>query len=221
MAKLFISYSRTDTAIADRLINSLNDRGIDAWVDRDNIDGGELWRASISQAIADCDVFLVLLSTGSAQSANVSKELALAESHKRPIVPILLEACTLPRGMDYQLAGLQWIEFAGNQYEQAFERLVKALQSRHSMAASAQAANRPSPPSSSASPTSPSSVGFEPEGLNRLTVQLAAYVGPMARVLVNRAAKRAQNWGQLYAAFAEEVPSGTERERFLSKCPSS
>ena len=123
--------------------------------------------------------------------------------------------------MDYQLAGLQWIEFAGNQYEQAFERLVKALQTRHSMAASAQAPNKPLPPASSAPATSSRSVRFEADGLNRVTVQLAAYVGPMARVLVNRAAKRSDTWQQLYNALAEEVPSGTERERFLAKCPSS
>lgn len=60
---------------------------------------------------------------------------------------------------------------------------------------------------------------FDPERLEKLTRELASFVGPMAKVLVSRAAKKAQTWKQLYDALAPEVPEGTERRQFLSKRP--
>ncbi|HZQ53634.1 MAG TPA: serine/threonine-protein kinase [Bryobacteraceae bacterium] len=60
---------------------------------------------------------------------------------------------------------------------------------------------------------------FSAAELQRVTSELAAHVGPMARILVQRAAKRAANWQQLYDELAQELPAGPERSRFLAKCP--
>jgi serine/threonine-protein kinase len=83
----------------------------------------------------------------------------------------------------------------------------------------------PTPISVAVPPAAPSTssraVQFDPEGLERLTKELAVYVGPLARVLVKRESKKAQNWKQLYDALAEEVPPGDERKRFLAKRPLS
>jgi serine/threonine-protein kinase len=65
----------------------------------------------------------------------------------------------------------------------------------------------------------PSGVRFDPERLEKLTRELASFVGPVAKVLVSRAAKKAQDWKQLYDALAPEVPEGAERKQFLSKRP--
>ena len=65
--------------------------------------------------------------------------------------------------------------------------------------------------------TSQSSPRFEAARLERLTPLLASFVGPMAKVLVNRAAKKAENWKKLCEALAQEVPAGSERKQFLSK----
>ncbi len=79
----------------------------------------------------------------------------------------------------------------------------------------------PSQPTST--PTGPSgssdsgSVRFDPEGLERLARELAPYVGPMAKVLVKRAAKKATSWKQLHNTLASEIPDGPERKKFLSK----
>jgi serine/threonine-protein kinase len=60
---------------------------------------------------------------------------------------------------------------------------------------------------------------FDPDGLERVTRELAVYVGPMAKLLVTRAAKKAASWKQLYDLLGPEVPEGQERKRFLSKRP--
>jgi len=73
-------------------------------------------------------------------------------------------------------------------------------------------------PTPSVSPA-PSGIRFDPERLEKLTRELASFVGPVAKVLVSRAAKKSQTWKQLYDALAPEVPEGTERKQFLSKRP--
>jgi hypothetical protein len=45
---------------------------------------------------------------------------------------------------------------------------------------------------------------------------LARALGPMARSLVRRSAQSARSVAELYAALAEELPEGPERERFLA-----
>jgi eukaryotic-like serine/threonine-protein kinase len=57
---------------------------------------------------------------------------------------------------------------------------------------------------------------FDPDGLDRVKRQLAAFIGPLAKVLVDRTAKKAGSWRQLYELLSQEVPPGPERERFLA-----
>lgn len=86
--------------------------------------------------------------------------------------------------------------------------------------ANPQVATPPPVSSTPASGTPQSTAGrFETERLEKLTRELATFVGPMARVLVSRAAKKAQTWKQLYETLAAEVPEGTERRQFLAKRP--
>ena len=46
--------------------------------------------------------------------------------------------------------------------------------------------------------------------------QLALIIGPMASVLVRQAIRKSSSLDQLYQLLAEEIPTGPERERFLS-----
>lgn len=127
MSEAFISYSRADSAFADRLMRDLEARGIPVWIDRQDIDGGAAWRASISQAIRSCRAFILILSPRSTQSGQVSKELSVAETHGRLIIPVVQEACDIPPGMELQLAELQWINFAEHPYDVALERLTRVM----------------------------------------------------------------------------------------------
>ena len=86
MSKIFISYSRQNTSFVDKLIEELEKRGLNVWVDRENIRGGTAWRAEISNAIRRSDTFIIVLSEQSALSDNVTKELALADKHKKTII---------------------------------------------------------------------------------------------------------------------------------------
>lgn len=68
---------------------------------------------------------------------------------------------------------------------------------------------------------SPSSVtkSFAKEDLDVVKRELAVYIGPVARIVVDRAAKKAKDLKTLYQLVAEEVPPGKERNAFLAKRP--
>jgi serine/threonine-protein kinase len=57
--------------------------------------------------------------------------------------------------------------------------------------------------------------------LEKVKTQLALYIGPMARVIVARAAKTAGSMRELYDVLAAEIPSAIERQKFLASRPVS
>ncbi len=79
--------------------------------------------------------------------------------------------------------------------------------------------SRPGSSPQSSSRGTPNPIHFDPLGLERVRKELAQHIGPMAKVMVDRAAKRARSWQELYAQLAPEIPAGKERERFLASYP--
>jgi formylglycine-generating enzyme required for sulfatase activity len=126
MAKIFISYSRKDSAIVDNIHNKLSASGFDIWLDRENMQGGDLWRRQIVDAISTCLAFVIVLSPNSIQSNNVRKELALAEGKGRRIIPVMIIKTGIPAEMEYQLAGVQIIDLSNN-WETGLNRLIESL----------------------------------------------------------------------------------------------
>jgi eukaryotic-like serine/threonine-protein kinase len=68
-------------------------------------------------------------------------------------------------------------------------------------------------------PVPPSS--FDAATLDRLTQALAPYLGPISKVLVNRAAKRVASLHELQEALAAEISGPEDRRRFLTRVRST
>lgn len=123
---IFVSYSRDDQALVDRLLRRMVNAGYDIWIDREDITAGDQWRRQIVEAIETSSQFVVALSRNSVKSDNVRKELDLAEGVNAKIVPVFLEPVSVPAEMRYQLAGLQQVNLADD-FEIGFGRLSRAL----------------------------------------------------------------------------------------------
>lgn len=90
--KVFISYSRADTAFADELLAGLEyDGGIDVFLDRHNIHEAENWRERLGALIAGADVFVLLVSPASAGSDICKWEIEHAQELSKRIVPVLID----------------------------------------------------------------------------------------------------------------------------------
>jgi hypothetical protein len=107
---VFISYSRRDTPYVDALTRLLTKAGHDVWIDRTGIGGGTEWRHEIVTAIEAAEAVVLVLSPDAVASRNVRKEVDVAESAERPIIPVLCAAVTLPAELKYQLSGVQMLD---------------------------------------------------------------------------------------------------------------
>jgi len=106
-ASIFISYSRQNEKQALHLLGVLRREGFTVWIDQESIAGASIWSNEIVENIKKSEIFIILLSDSSAQSPNVSKEIALAAEHRKIILPIEIGTVTLPGQLEYALAGIQ------------------------------------------------------------------------------------------------------------------
>ena len=127
--KVFVSYSRKDAEFVDRLDRDLTTLGHEVWVDRSDIVGGgeDRWRRSIVNAIRDSEAMLLVVSPNSIASDNVERELSVAADNKKRVIPVVHQQCELPSGFEYELAGVQYIDFTTMEYDEAVAQLSAQL----------------------------------------------------------------------------------------------
>lgn len=115
---VFISYPRADRELAAYLARKLEERGITSWYDA-RVEAPAEANAEAEAALKDAKVFALLFADDSNKSARMRRELTLADAHKRPVVPFLLEN-TSPRGTWlFALADRNWI----NAYPEPMSRI--------------------------------------------------------------------------------------------------
>jgi TolB protein len=88
----FMSYSREDTVKQKRIVKELRERGINLWVDIENLTpGSPTWEREIEKAIRGSMGIIVLLSPESNNSEWVRREISFGEQHRKRIFPVLIE----------------------------------------------------------------------------------------------------------------------------------
>lgn len=99
---VFISYSRADSAITEKLYNALVKKGLNVWYDRKNLAAGDMWLEKINTAVKTTKFCVVLLTKSMLSQANEShvyrKEWNMAIEHARGmsskrgfIIPVLVD----------------------------------------------------------------------------------------------------------------------------------
>ena len=126
-AEVFVSYSSQDRDRVIPVVDYLRSSGISVWVDEGNIHAADLWSEQIVQAIAGCQVMVVMLSGNSTDSHNVVKEAMLASEQKKALLPVYLEPAEIPAKLQYQLAGIQHLELYGQNEQQVLADLTTGL----------------------------------------------------------------------------------------------
>jgi len=124
---VFISYRRKDLEFVTQSHQELTNRGISAWFDMENIEVADHWRSSIAEGIRACKVFVLVLSPDAVESVNIRKEVDLAETHGKKIVPLMWRKTDVPVAFEYSLAGLQWIDFKEIASQENFDQLADVI----------------------------------------------------------------------------------------------
>lgn len=130
MKTIFVSHSEEDAHIVDQIIKHLryvfrNDYEI--WNYREQMVGGKDWRSAIPPAIEKSNFFLLIITTNSRKSENVHRELELADENKIRKIPVLINIDRIPDEMVYSLAGIQYIQFKEEDFDNSINEIQRAL----------------------------------------------------------------------------------------------
>lgn len=128
---IFISYTRKDQSFADALVQHLEQKDINCWIDHRDILAGSSWAEDIDEAIKGNPglVIALIFSANTNASDQVIKELNLAGSYKIPVIPIRIEN-VMPLGhYAYHLGTVNWMNVFGEEnknLDQVAERVKDA-----------------------------------------------------------------------------------------------
>ena len=107
---VFISYSRKDSKVVERIYNALAATGLKCFIDMEGISGGADFPEVLASAIMDSKVFLFVASENSYESDYTLKEITYAVSKKgsRFIFPVIIDGTPLPQSLDFLLSNINW-----------------------------------------------------------------------------------------------------------------
>jgi hypothetical protein len=130
--EVFISYKSENRALADKIRAGLHHAGIGCWVSHHDITPGMSYPGQISDAIRNCRVVLVILTTqANKEPKHIIREITIADQHAKVILPIRCEPFELNSDFAYVLAVTQVLDMVdaadfGN--DQQMDTLVEAIQ---------------------------------------------------------------------------------------------
>ncbi|MBO4954305.1 MAG: TIR domain-containing protein, partial [Clostridia bacterium] len=125
---VFISFSFADQAIVETVANLLlSKHGITYWVCTQDIYGGEHYKEAIVDAIEAAKIFLLIQSESSVSSTEVPKEVDVALSCHKTVVPFVIDRSILMGDLRYDLSGIHRIDASRPTLEDRVAELAKHL----------------------------------------------------------------------------------------------
>jgi len=100
---VFISYSRKDTELADRICTAFDKAGISYFIDRQGIGGAAEFPDEIARAIKECRKMLFLASRNAYESKYTKREIFFAfnEKNDNDIIPYLIDDGRMPDSLRF------------------------------------------------------------------------------------------------------------------------
>jgi len=129
---VFISYSRKDTATADRIAAAFDRAGISYFIDRQGIGGGFEFPVVLAEAILSSRIVLFLGSKNSYESKFTNAELTFAfnEKQKNSILPYIIDGSTMPPALRFVFSSINWRTLESHPIEPALVEEVLHLLGR-------------------------------------------------------------------------------------------
>jgi hypothetical protein len=218
---IFVSYSQPDRDCAYQLTHHLEAQGFSVWIAPRDVSPAAEWAAEIIDAISAARVMVLVFSASSNGSPQVRREVERAVSKDLRILPFRLEDVLPSKSLEYFLSSQHWLDGFPSPREPHYERLCGFL--RQCVPTGPGQPARPEP----AAAITPSLAAASPDGalqhgprisaeeLRQLETRLASILGPIATVLVERAAAASADFAELERRLAAELDSPDEQRRFL------
>ena len=125
---VFISYSRKDFAMVKKITDELGNAGYECWMDIDGVESGDEFKKNIVSAIKDSRIFLFFSSEASNSSIWTVKEVNVAVSLKKAIIPIKLDNTVYNDSLLFDLVGLDYVLYDKmDEASVVVEKLIRSL----------------------------------------------------------------------------------------------
>ena len=129
--EVFISYSRTDSDLARKLNDKLQELGKTTWFDQESIATGTNFQKEINRGIEISDNFVFIISPKSVSSPYCADEVEYACKLNKRIVTILHRPLSTEdkQKLPPALAAVQWLDFNkhGGEFYANFNELIRTL----------------------------------------------------------------------------------------------
>jgi formylglycine-generating enzyme required for sulfatase activity len=122
---VFISFASVDAALVRRIVASLEQGGVRCWFSERDIEPAASYPAAITDAVKRSGAVLLLLTAAANQSPHVVREIELAFSARRPILPVRIAGAVPSPDLQYFLSRSQWLD-AGASLDDAEVVAVRA-----------------------------------------------------------------------------------------------
>ena len=239
MGSIFISYRRSDAAgesgrLSDDLIARFGTSHI--FMDVDAIQPGIDFRKAIRENVGKCRVLLAVMGPdwleargkdGSRRLDNendyVRLEIATALGREVPVVPVLVRGARMPKADQLpedlrELAYRNSVELTHARWKSDVQVLGLALEPYLATDSNLTAPVVNAPVPKEVTPSAAAPAAFDAAAVSRVTHELACYIGPIAEVVVKRAARRCDSLPDLCNLVAQEIEASRDRARFLASC---
>lgn len=217
---IFISYSQPDRACAFELTELLEAKGFSVWIAPRDVSPAVEWAAEIIDAISAARVMVLVFSASSNDSPQVRREVERAVHKDLRILPFRIEDVMPSKSLEYFLSSHHWLDGFPAPCSAHYERLCGYL---HQWLGDTR--RQPVAPEAAVAAAGTAVAGSErtdghgkrisAEQLTELQARLARILGPIAAVLVDRAAPVAGDVGELERRLAAEIDSPEDQRRFL------
>ncbi|MEY2537628.1 MAG: hypothetical protein QOG67_1368 [Verrucomicrobiota bacterium] len=124
---VFISHSSEDKSIAERVCAYLEKNGVLCWIAPRDVTPGKNYGVAILDAIDECRVFVLILSSYSNESRQVVREVERAASSDSIILPFRVEDVQPARNIAFYVSAAHWLDATEKPVESHFDELLTAI----------------------------------------------------------------------------------------------
>jgi oligopeptide transport system substrate-binding protein len=124
---VFVSYSSKDKVVADAVVAAHERAGIRCWYAPRDIPPGADWGKSITKAIHDTAMMVLVFSGNSNRSQRVLDEINYAISEGKPILPFRIEAIEPSGALRLHLSSRHWLDAYDPAWEAHIDNLVSSV----------------------------------------------------------------------------------------------
>ncbi len=124
---VFVSYSSGDKAVADGVCHGLEQSGFRCWIAPRDILPGRMFESAVMEAIGECRMMVLVLSTNANESPHVAAEVKRAFEKGLTVIPFRIDNVAPAVGLQYYIGSVHWLDALPPPFSAHIVRLIESV----------------------------------------------------------------------------------------------